>query len=118
MLGKPLEFRGRLRDSSLVGCTLSREIGVKDSNPFSLAFHHALEQGSSTPEPLVSLLEVHSAGIGKSNHETFASPRCWELLVFTLCKAQEERKLADLVDPDVVPLSRLLVPLRPLCPQL
>ena len=98
-----MEFRERLPDSSLVGCTLSGEIGVKDSNPFSLAVHHALEQGSSTPEPLVSLLEVHSAGTGKSNHETFATPMGTSR-VFTLCKAQEERKLADLVDPEVVPL--------------
>ena len=69
---RPLEFRGRLPDSSLVVCTLSSEIGVKDSKPSSLPFHQtvALEQGSSAPEPY-----VHSAGIGKSIHETFVAPK-------------------------------------------
>jgi hypothetical protein len=90
-------------DSSLVGCTLSGEIGVKDSKPSSLPFHQnvALEQGSSAPEPLVSLLDVHSAGIGKSNHETFVTPK---MLGTNVRKAQEERKLADLVDPNFVPV--------------
>ena len=74
---KILELRGRLPDSSLVVCTLGSEIGVKDSKPSSLPFHQtvALEQGSSAPEPLVSLLDVHSAGIGKSIHETFVTPK-------------------------------------------
>ena len=72
-----LELRGRLPDSSLAGCTLSGEIGVKDSSSLATPLHHtvAAGAGSSTPEPLVSLLEVHSAGFGKSNHETFAAPK-------------------------------------------
>ncbi len=126
-----LELRGRLPDSSLTGYTLSCEIEVKDSNPFSLAkpLHQnvAAGAGSSTPEPLVSLLDVHSAGFGKGIQETFAaskglrtsrgfwwlktapkvlkSPRAvvgWS----NLRKTQEERKqrLANLVDPDFMPL--------------
>ena len=129
---RPLEFRGRLPDSSLVVCTLGSEIGVKDSKPSSLPFHQtvALEQGSSAPEPLVSLLDVHSAGIGKSIHETFVAPKKvlrtlrvkwpkpaskvlnpravvgWS----NLRKAQEERKqkLADLVAPDFMPWCEVL----------
>ena len=96
---KILELRGRLPDSSLVECTLIGEIEVKDSNPFSLAkpLHQnvAAGAGSSTPEPLVSLLDVHSAEIGKSIHETFVAPNLLSSPVFgwsKLRRAQEERK--------------------------
>ena len=98
----------------MVECTLVGEIEVKDSNPFSLAkpLHQnvAAGAGSSTPEPLVSLLDVHSAGIGKSIHETFVAPKVLRTSpVFgwsNLRKVQEERKqrLADLVDPHFMPL--------------
>ena len=105
-MAKPLEFRGRLLDSSLVGCTLSGKIGVKDSKTSSLLLHQnvALEQGSSAPEPLVSLLDVHSAGVEKGNHETFVAPKM--LGTLKVGKEQEERKLADLVDPDFVPVCQ------------
>ena len=109
---KVLELRGRLPDSSLAGYTLSCEIEVKDSNPFSLAkpLHQNVVAGagSSTPEPLVSLFDVHCAGIRKSIHETFVAPSLLSSPVFgwsNLRKAQEERKprLADLVDPHFMP---------------
>ena len=105
---KPLELRGRLPDSFLVGCASSGEIGVRDPTTFSLAFplHHtvAAGAGSSAPEPLISLREVHSARKGESKHETFA-PKMSETA--NVRKAQEERKLADLVDRVSVPVCEL-----------
>jgi hypothetical protein len=109
---KPLELRGRLPDSFLVGCASGREIGVRDPNPSSLPFplHQtvAAGAGSSAPEPLISLREVHSARIGKSKHETFAAPKPlgnFRIVEFSessnLRKLQRERKqkLENLVDP-------------------
>ena len=80
VLGKPLEFRGRLPDSFLVGCASSSEIGVRDAKPFSLAIplHQIVAAGagsSASEDPLVSLLEVQSTRKGKSTHETFATPK-------------------------------------------
>jgi len=102
---KPLELRGRLPDSFLV----SAEIGVRDPTTFSLAFplHHtvAAGAGSSAPEPLISLREVHSARKGERKHETFVAPKM--LGTSNVRKAQEERKLADLVDRDFVPVCEL-----------
>jgi hypothetical protein len=70
----PLEHRGRLPDSNLVVCTLRSETGAKASKPSSTPLQHltiAAGAGSSTPEPRVSPIEVHTAGNGNSNHETF-----------------------------------------------
>ena len=75
---KSLELRGRLPDSALVGCTLSGKVGVKVSKPSSTTFQLlpvASGAGSSTPEPLALPFEVHSAGVGKSIHETFVAPK-------------------------------------------
>jgi hypothetical protein len=82
---------------------------VRDPTTFSLAFplHHtvAAGAGSSAPEPLISLREVHSARKGESKHETFVAPKM--LGTSNVRKAQEERKLADLVDRDFVPVCEL-----------
>ena len=114
---EPLELH-----SSLVGCTLSCEIGGDNApkpfstttKPFSTTkqlltvLSVAAGGGTSTPKPLVSLRKVHSARIGKSNQETFAAPKALKTRrVFrwsNLQKTQEERKqkLASLVDPDHV----------------
>ena len=108
-MAKPLEFRGRLPDSSLVGCACG-EIGVRDSNPFSLAnpLHQvvAAGAGSSAPkDPLISL--PHPTEEGNCKHETFVAPKPLgnsRTVVFPegskVRKLQREReeKLKNLVD--------------------
>ena len=110
-----------------MGCTLSgNEIEVKDSTfssnatftkPFSTTTRFLLlpnqlltvasGPGTSTPKPLVSPLKVHSAGNGKSIHETTVAPigsrrfRLFRPSASSLSRLRSEREkaLAQLVDP-------------------
>jgi hypothetical protein len=106
---RPLELRGRLPDSNLVECTLRGEMrgaGLSSSTPCNNQ-KIAAGAGSSTPEPRVLPIEVHSAGNGKSSHETFAAPKTlgrmrevpWASDLKTELQRERWEKLFSLVDP-------------------